>query len=328
MEIELKLSLKASEVAAARALLRRLVGDAPDAETLRATYYDTRSHTLFRKGYTFRLRQEGRHVVQTLKHADPRGSDALHREEWSDRIETAKPDLARGETGSRLRKRFGRLALVPQFTVDVKRERFRHVTADDTEIEIALDTGRIIAGRRNTPIREIELELKAGPVAGIYQLALRLSEHLALTIEPLSKGQHGFALIGAYDPAGIRLASPTFTENHTVADALVLAARRYFEQYQKNLPALMTGLEDGVHQMRVAIRRLRSVLSAMRDYVSARDYKLVNAQLKAIQKSLGTTRDLDVLLERVRTVPTLPLRRTQAHRALLDTLSTRRKKKP
>ena len=325
MEIELKLSLKLNEISDARALLKRVSGASPKVESLHAIYYDTSSHSLFKKGYTLRVRKEGRHQVQTLKHSDPRRGDAMHRDEWSDPVDSANVDTSAGESGRQIRKRFGKVRIAPLFTVEVKRERFQHTTADGAEIEIALDIGRVSAGRRSTPIREIELELKSGPVAAVYNLALNVAEHLDVAVEPLSKGQHGFALIGAYKPDGVRLETPVFASSHTVADALAAAARRYFAQYLQNLPALREGLEDGVHQMRVAIRRLRSVLSAMRDYVPEADYKLVSGQLKTIQRTLSNTRDLDVLLARVREVPELPLRRTKAHRALVDTLTVRRR---
>lgn len=51
---------------------------------------------------------------------------------------------------------------------------------------------------------------------------------------------------------------------------------------------------EGVHDMRVAARRLRSALSDFKPYL--RKSSIPTNRLKAIAKSLGTVRDEDVVL--------------------------------
>ena len=62
------------------------------------------------------------------------------------------------------------------------------------KIEIALDEGEVRAGGKTSPIREIELELKAGEVEALHVLANWLKQQFALTEENDSKYARGLAL--------------------------------------------------------------------------------------------------------------------------------------
>jgi CHAD domain-containing protein len=57
---------------------------------------------------------------------------------------------------------------------------------------------------------------------------------------------------------------------------------------------------EHLHDMRVASRRLRAALDAFHDCFPAKDYKPVRAMARRLTKSLGTVRDLDVLLAELR----------------------------
>ena len=56
---------------------------------------------------------------------------------------------------------------------------------------------------------------------------------------------------------------------------------------------------EGVHQMRVAVRRLRSALRMFRDELSRERADGLRAALAPLADALGDVRDLDVLLERI-----------------------------
>ncbi|MET7455719.1 CYTH and CHAD domain-containing protein [Streptomyces sp. NPDC005574] len=64
-------------------------------------------------------------------------------------------------------------------------------------------------------------------------------------------------------------------------------------------PAVRRGLPDSVHRMRVACRRLRSVLRSQRPVLDRRVTDPVRAELKWLGGELGGERDHEVLLERL-----------------------------
>lgn len=56
---------------------------------------------------------------------------------------------------------------------------------------------------------------------------------------------------------------------------------------------------EGVHDMRVASRRLRASLELFRDVFPRRRYRAMRDEIKALARALGDVRDLDVMLERL-----------------------------
>jgi hypothetical protein len=61
--------------------------------------------------------------------------------------------------------------LVPLFTTDFTRNFWVLVPQEGTRIEVALDRGKIVAGERQEPICEVELELLEGKVADLFTAA-------------------------------------------------------------------------------------------------------------------------------------------------------------
>lgn len=56
---------------------------------------------------------------------------------------------------------------------------------------------------------------------------------------------------------------------------------------------------EGVHDMRVASRRLRASLELFRGIFPRRQYRQMRGDIKALAQALGKVRDLDVMLERL-----------------------------
>jgi CHAD domain-containing protein len=77
--------------------------------------------------------------------------------------------------------------------------------------------------------------------------------------------------------------------------------RRQLNEIERHDPAVRVGsdLED-LHRMRVAVRRSRATLRAARELFDDEQVRSLRAELKWLGGRLGPTRDLDVLLARVR----------------------------
>jgi CHAD domain-containing protein len=81
-----------------------------------------------------------------------------------------------------------------------------------------------------------------------------------------------------------------------VREAIAAALRRLLEHE----PDARAGHDEGVHQMRVATRRLRSDLRTFRDLVEEGWARPLRVELKWLADLLGAVRDLDVLLARLK----------------------------
>src|SRR6185503_6302413 len=133
--------------------------------------------------------------------------------------------------------------------------------APETMIEAAIDEGAIRAVDSGIieAISEIELELKSGDAAALYDLALRLLETAAIRIETRSKSERGYRLCEGGDaaPAAAHAEPLALDPEMTFGAALQQIGGSCLAQLLHNEAAVLAAEAEGVHQMRVAMRRLR-----------------------------------------------------------------------
>lgn len=299
-ETELKLAVRPGDLPAiAHALeIRSASAPAGAAEVaLLNTYFDSPEHALVKRGLTLRVRQRDGRFIQTVKaDADVAGL-GLPRGEWEDDIAGAEPDLAARHSGRVIDDDFaGRLT--PIFCTEVRRREIDLSVFADTHIEAALDQGRIeiVENRNSEPISEVELELKAGNPAVLYDIALDLLATAPLRLERRSKAERGYRLASAA-PAPVKAAHAApveLTETMTGDEALRRIGIACIDQILRNETPVVAGLPNGVHQMRVGVRRLRAVLSAFGRMLPDEPRRALSAEARWLADALGAARNLDV----------------------------------
>ncbi len=93
-------------------------------------------------------------------------------------------------------------------------------------------------------------------------------------------------------------ASPVaLTADTTSEDAFIAIVRACLRHAEANRPAVLDGQVEGVHQMRVAFRRLRSGLKVFRPLVPREASAELVAGIRWLNGFLGPARDWDVFLE-------------------------------
>ncbi len=83
--------------------------------------------------------------------------------------------------------------------------------------------------------------------------------------------------------------------------AFRVVARRCLADLAANHAATCTGDEEALHQMRVALARLRAAISFFSPMVADSQRKQIEAELKWLHGRLGTVRDLDVAIGQLET---------------------------
>lgn len=306
-EIELKLRSTAEALASVRPeeLLADHLRGRPRLRRLSSIYYDTPDHSLAARGMALRVRKIGRRHVQTLKGEAAAGSAAADRPEWETVVAGAQPEPealpeeARAQGGL-----CNGVKLVPLFATRFSRRSMLVAWQDDggtpALVELAVDRGRIEGGELEEPIGEVELELKEGPVAALFDLAATLRRSLPLAIETRAKAQRGFALAtGSVTPA-FKPGRPVLGPDDTVEDGLEAILRQGLAQWIRNEPAARDGRDpEGVHQMRVGLRRLRAALALFRDVLPPEAHERWDGELRWLMGELGPARDLDVFADEV-----------------------------
>jgi CHAD domain-containing protein len=77
-------------------------------------------------------------------------------------------------------------------------------------------------------------------------------------------------------------------------EAFRAIARSCVRQLVANEPVLLAGSAEGLHQMRIGLRRLRAAIAIFADVVGDENEKTIKTELKWITQELGPARDLDV----------------------------------
>lgn len=267
-ELELKLRIPEEALQSLRQAMR---AHGAKSTRLQARYFDTADGLLARHLVALRLRLEGRRWVQTLKAA---GSGAVHRLEHevhvpgtSGKVPQLDLSLHDGsEAGTALLAALQSepgAVLLERHGTDITRLHCLLQTSAGTVIEAALDTGRAMAGTKLVNITELELEHKGGPVQGLFELASAWVPHGGLWLCTITKAERGQRLMAPEEATAVT--KPAMPQLDASADGpTVLKALLQATLAQVLVPASEVAegdtSEDTIHQLRVALRRLRTVL--------------------------------------------------------------------
>ncbi len=319
-EIELKLRILHRDAARLRqhpAILAALA-EAPVTHKLTSIYYDTPRLELFDAGISLRVRRMSGNWFQAVKAAGHSSVGLHQRMEWEDIIAFGHPDFSK-ITEPALTRIFDqpvlRAALAPIFSTEVRRTEWHLIWDNGDHIELALDLGNLLIGKKREPIHEIELELKAGSASRLFELALVLQQDMKLELENVSKAQRGYAHYRPQPPAVVRAHRTSLKKHMSGHAALKQIAWECLGQLQGNQDMVLHGTDiEGVHQMRVALRRLRSAFNVFKDVLSPQDVAQILDELRWITTLLGEARDLDVFM--TETLPPM-VRHLHEHAGLL-----------
>jgi inorganic triphosphatase YgiF len=295
-EVELKLELDPADVPrikSAPLLAAESLGQSEE-QHLVSTYFDTPDLALSKAGVFLRVREKDGRYFQTVKAMQSK-AELIDRFEWEQEIAGPAPDLkvVDGTPLHSLLTRARRGQLRPLFETRMRRT-VRRVVHGDSEIEVAIDEGEIVAGRRGAPVSEVELELKGGDAAELFSLARALSETVPLRLAVKTKAERGFELLSKADVSVEKAGDVEIKPEMTAAQAFRAIARSCLRQIIVNEPAMFGGHAEALHQMRVGLRRLRAAISIFADVVTDGGEEKVKGELKWITQELGPARDLDV----------------------------------
>ena len=298
-EIELKLRIPPEALSRLmkHRLLRRSGKGEPVQKRMVSTYFDTPDFRLMRERVALRVRKIGQRHIQTVKCAPTIENGVNSRHEWERELVRDKPALE-GVGNKRVRKLLTgakvRKHLAAQFVTDVKRATWP-IRRNGSLVELAVDIGEIKSAKGSVAVCEAEFELKSGPIDGVYALAQELHKSVPFTLEPLSKAERGFALVRQTPPKAQRAQPLTLDKRCTTAEAFQRIGRACLLHLRANEAAVRTAqTAEGVHQFRVAIRRLRSALSAFRDLIPRGERRRIGSQVRWIAHRFGHARDWDV----------------------------------
>ncbi|MFC7551692.1 CHAD domain-containing protein [Pseudoroseomonas wenyumeiae] len=188
------------------------------------------------------------------------------------------PDAAKGE------------ALLPLAAFEGRR-----VEAECGPVRLVLRHGNLRCVAAEAPVARL---LLSGPATEVLPLVQALAQDLPLLPAVAGMAETARALSRQDSPRPRRLGPPDLHESGTVEEALSLAIAHLAEVLvaQAERVRRMEGPE-GVHQCRVATRRLRSCLKQFRPVLDGIRLRELDAMLRDFARAMGEARDLDVFLK-------------------------------
>lgn len=323
-EVEVKLEAAPAVLREAFALAP-LAGAAPGrAHTFETTYFDTADNALSRAGIALRIRRAGRRRTMTLKWTLQGDAGAFTRGELEAAINADTPDaqLLGAEAAQMIEQASGGAPLEARSKTIFKR-RAAIVTFNGAQIEAAQDEGRILAGDRKARIAELELELKGGDPAALFDFAAGLTA-FGFRVAAAPKGLRGHWLATGEAPRETRAIAPGLSAETPLDDAIAAILSANLKQFVANWPALSQDRPEAVHQMRVALRRLRSALGLFNRAIPCEAFTRFREEAKRIASAMGPARDQDVLLDLVEHGPAQALGRDASFDALMKASGRKR----
>ena len=268
---------------AAAALARHKLLEAPAtpprAQNLAEAWFDTPGLTLLRHGFALSTAKARRGHVQMLRQAG---------ECVSAPIPGPAPDPAAlpPAQAEALAALVADEALQLAFSL-----RTRRLTRRAGRVTLRFESGALQAGAERQGFCELELN---GPAAETYALALALAEEQPLILQPASLAQRGMWAVGVARPGAVK-AGPGLTGAICLDDAITALTQSCLSQFTANWPGFAAGAEvEVVHQMRVAMRRLRSVLGLFNRAFAVPGFAAFREEAKRIAATMGEARNWDV----------------------------------
>lgn len=302
-EIELKLAIRPEDIRRIALLPAIAAAKSGPARKVRlaATYYDTPDKSLLRAGITVRVRSEGRGHTQTVKTAGTRVAGLFTRGEWEEPLASSVLDTSLlGATGlPPLQDKAVIAALRPLFTTMVNRTIIR-LAGPDWEAELALDKGFVAAGETQQDIAEAELELVRGQHSTLYEMARTIAEAVPARLLTVSKSDRGHELASGKSPEPVKSKPVELTATTPAGQAFTAIAGNCLHQVLANERCLLaTGDPEAIHQMRVALRRLRSAIKIFRAIVAGPQLETAREEIAWLLSHLGPARDSHVFLSSI-----------------------------
>ena len=244
-EIKLRVSRETLIALQDHPLLKKRNKSGWEPRELLNQYFDTPDRDLAQAKVALRLRRDGDAFIQTLKTRGQSVAGLSERNEWDWHLDKAKLDLKKLDDTCwpQALAELDKKQLKPIFTTDFTRQRADIAWGrgkSKVVIEAALDLGKVIAGKQQEEICELELELRQGEPEALLELAAELAADLPLMPCDISKAERGYRLFDA-DSYSLSLPAPELNAEQSLDDAfaalawhLLGSSQRLAEQYRFN----------------------------------------------------------------------------------------------
>jgi triphosphatase len=131
----------------------------------------------------------------------------------------------------------------------------------------------------------------------MVRLARRIATETQATYGPKTKAERGYALSAGEEQGPAFGNKIILRPGMTTGQAFRAIGFSCLQHFAANADAIDHGDPEGVHQMRVGLRRLRAAISLFKELIKPPDSPHIKSELKWLTEQLGAARDIDVFLK-------------------------------
>ena len=281
--MELELSLDPDDAARLLRLARLtpLKTGRPRTRAVRIVWHDSPDRTLAQQGLALAEQRPG----WRLERLHP-GAETWSPAEPAPLLQAARDSAGLGHALPN--------PLVPVAAFD-GRSRIITLSSEAGSMTLTLLTGSVHTVAGGHPVSRLRLE---GAESAVRDLALALCEDVRLAVPQASLAAEAFAIASGMPPPPRHLGAPDLPADLSVSAAFAHVVGHLTDVILHFAPTAADGRDgpEPVHQMRVAVRRLRSAIKVFRSAVQCPAVDAVDASVKALGKQLAPTRDWDVFV--------------------------------
>jgi triphosphatase len=254
-------------------------------------YFDTPDNWLRQHDIGMRIRSVEGARVQTVKTAGRVVAGLHQRPEFNAPIDSDQPDVnLHPEDIWPEQRDLEQLQdqLAPLFQTNFMREQWLVGTTDGSQIEVAFDQGVVEAANKQSPICEVELELKSGQTDALFSLARELSESGGMRLGNMSKAARGYRLAfdaPAREPKPITLVNTRFDDS--AEDCLINSLEHALSQwlYHDEVYTELDSIEALI-EVRNSTSYIRHILAMYGEIVPRRASAILRQELKWLEQEL------------------------------------------
>ncbi|MEJ0070164.1 MAG: CHAD domain-containing protein [Pseudomonadota bacterium] len=266
-------------------LIRGLTTGRPVTRRTRTVYYDTADFAL-------RQRRLSVHVNQASKAPGGAAEPTPPSDTPLDLDQVADPAL-RGA----LSELPSDSPLQAMFDSTIERTTRLLRPSDDSRIRFELEVGTLRGAAGELVISRVDLGLESGSPRRLFDFVRELQRSLPMRLSTQTDAERGYSLVAGVVPRALRAATIEIDPEMTIDAALERVIRACLDHLVGNETAVLEArLPEGVHQMRVAMRRLRSALSLFRKLLPEAQDRWIRDETRWLAGVLGDARDWDVFL--------------------------------
>ncbi|MEM9045988.1 MAG: CHAD domain-containing protein [Pseudomonadota bacterium] len=305
-EIELKLELDAATLDRVRRCRwpANFRPEKPVTRNLRTIYFDTSDFRLAEAGMALRLRKVGRRWIQTVKLAQSMTLGLSMAEEHECPAPGGRLVLEAIPEVSVRDRVLGVLEgapLAPVFETRMQRIE-RRIHTRSSVVDLAIDVGEVVAETGIETLRELEIELVEGEPVELFDVLKTVLPKGGMSLSPCSKAARGMRLVQQtlHEESELprRAARVPLDRTDTMDAAIRVTASEVAEQITINHRLVLQEVTvEGLKQLRIGLRRLRSLLRLFKREIDTVRAAWLNTEARWLASEIGAVRDMDVMLD-------------------------------